>query len=37
MSGKDAVDLVELLDLKQVVYGLGIYTVLCGAYWLFVA
>lgn len=30
-------DIVELLDLKEVAYGLGIYAVFVSAYWLFVA
>lgn len=30
-------ELVELLDLKEVTLGLGLYAVLIGSYWLFVA
>ena len=30
-------DVVEFLGLKEAAYGLGVYVVLCGAYWGFVA
>jgi hypothetical protein len=30
-------EIVELLGLKEVALGLGLYTVLVGSYWLFVA